>query len=187
MVIIGITGTIGAGKGTIVNYLISKKSFSHYSVREFLIKEIILKGLPVNRDSMVIVANDLRNKFSPSYIIEQLYNEAIKNQNNCIIESIRNVGEAEFLKKSCSFYLFAVDANPEIRYNRILKRKSETDKISFVEFLENERREMFTSDPNSQNISECMKLADFTFKNDDTPDELYKQVEDTLKTIHYEH
>ena len=35
MIIIGITGTIGAGKGTIVELLI-KKGFKHYSVRDFL-------------------------------------------------------------------------------------------------------------------------------------------------------
>jgi len=33
--IIGITGTLGAGKGTIVEIL-KKKWFGHYSVREFL-------------------------------------------------------------------------------------------------------------------------------------------------------
>ena len=33
-IIIGITGTLGAGKGTVVEYL-KKKSFKHYSVRSF--------------------------------------------------------------------------------------------------------------------------------------------------------
>lgn len=40
MLIIGITGTIGAGKGTVSDYLVNKKGFKHFSVREFLIKEI---------------------------------------------------------------------------------------------------------------------------------------------------
>ena len=38
MKIIGITGTIGAGKGTIVDYLVKQKNFKHYSVRNFLIE-----------------------------------------------------------------------------------------------------------------------------------------------------
>ena len=62
MIIIGITGTIGAGKGTIVEYLTDKKGFTHYSVRSFLIDEIKKRGFEVNRDSMVLVANDLRKK-----------------------------------------------------------------------------------------------------------------------------
>ena len=40
MIVIGITGTIGAGKGTIVEYLVEKKGFLHFSVREFLLKKI---------------------------------------------------------------------------------------------------------------------------------------------------
>lgn len=39
MIIIGITGTLGAGKGTVVEYL-KTKGFKHFSVREFLTQEI---------------------------------------------------------------------------------------------------------------------------------------------------
>ena len=76
MIIIGITGTLGAGKGTIVEFLLDKKGFSHFSVRAFITEEIIRRGLPVNRDSMVQVANDLRAKHTPSYIVEQLFDQA---------------------------------------------------------------------------------------------------------------
>ena len=68
MLIIGITGTLGAGKGTIVDYLINNKGFQHFSVRGFLLQEIRKRDLPENRDSMVIVANDLRKQNSPSFI-----------------------------------------------------------------------------------------------------------------------
>jgi len=62
MIIIGITGTLGAGKGTIVDYLINKKDFKHFSARAFLVEEIEKRGLENNRDSMVLVANELREK-----------------------------------------------------------------------------------------------------------------------------
>ena len=73
MITIGITGTLGAGKGTIVDYLIKNKGFVHYSVRSFITEEINRRGLPVNRDSMTMVGNDLRAQHSPSWIVEQLY------------------------------------------------------------------------------------------------------------------
>lgn len=183
MIIIGITGTLGAGKGTIVEYLVSKKKFTHFSVRSFLIKEIEKQGLQVNRDNMVTVANSLRAKHTSSYIAEQLYAEAILSGNNCIIESIRTTGEVEALKNKGNFYLFAVDALAEMRYERISKRASETDNVSFETFLENEKREMNSTDPNKQNLSRCIELADYVFENDGNIEELHEKVNAVISFI----
>lgn len=181
MIIIGITGTIGAGKGTIVDYLIEKRNFSHYSVRAYLINIINKKGLPVNRDSMVKIANGLRKEHSPSYIVEELFKEALENRENCVIESIRTPGEVISLKDKGNFILLAVDADPKIRYERIVQRASETDHISFETFLENEKREMTSDDPNKQNLSKCIEMADFVLNNDGTIEELINITENLLK------
>ncbi len=183
MIIIGITGTIGAGKGTIVDYIVNKKGFSHYSVRAFITEEINKLGLPVNRDSMVSVANDLRAKHSPSYIAEQLFEQAGKSGNNCVIESLRSPGEVEALKNKGNFFLFAVDAPAKIRYKRILQRQSETDNISFETFLENEKREMQSSDPNKQNISKCIEMADYFFENDENIEDLQEKIDTVINNI----
>ena len=181
--IIGITGTIGAGKGTIVDYLVSQKGFLHFSVRDFLTEEIQRRGMPVNRDSMVIVANDLRATHSPSYITDQLLERAVKSGKNAVIESIRAVGEIESLRKNKDFILFAVDADVRKRYERIVKRKSATDNINFNTFVENEKREMTTTDPIKQNLSECIKKADYVFTNDKDIIDLQCDVEKVLNDI----
>ncbi len=173
--IIGITGTFGAGKGTIVEYL-KEKGFAHFSVRDYLIKEIKKQNLEVNRDNMVIVANNLREKHSPSYIIEQLYKKAEKTGKDSVIESIRNIGEIKKLKQLGNFYLFSIDAYPKIRYERLSKRGTVTDNISFKEFLEEEKREMNNPDPNKQNISKCIEMADFRFQNNGSFEDLNKQI-----------
>ncbi|MCD4745777.1 MAG: AAA family ATPase [Bacteroidales bacterium] len=183
MIIIGITGTLGAGKGTIVEYLVKKKGFVHFSVRAFLIDEIKKRKLPENRDSMVKIANELRAKHSPSYIIDQLYIKAKSSGNNSIIESIRTPGEIESLKKKGDFYLFAVDAKPQIRFNRILLRNSETDHISYETFLKNEKREMTSDNPNKQNVRRCIELADYVFDNNGKTTELHNKVEKVLREM----
>jgi len=172
MKIIGITGTLGAGKGTVVDYLVRKKAYGHYSVREYLLKEIEKLGLPANRDSMVIVANELRQKHTPSFIIEELYKQAVRQGKNAVIESIRTPGEVEFLRKQPFFMLIAVDADAKTRYDHIYLRGSETDQVDFETFLENENREMNTSDPNKQNLARCMEMADIVIGNNGTVEEL---------------
>ena len=183
MLIIGITGTLGAGKGTLVEYLVKHEGFRHFSVRQFLIEEIKRHGLPVNRDSMTNVANTLRKKHHPAYIIEKLYEKAIRHGGRAIIESIRTPGEIAFLRKQGNFYLLAVDADPKVRFQRIQLRASETDRIDFETFLTNEAREMNTTDPNKQNLSECIRLADFKLTNNGSIDKLQQQLQEVLKTI----
>lgn len=181
--IIGITGTLGAGKGTIVDYLVDNQNYKHYSVRSVLIEEIQKRGLVVNRDSMTSVANDLRSKHSPSYIVDLLFERAQKANENAVIESIRTPGEVESLKSKGEFYLFAVDADPHRRYNRILQRNSETDQVGFEEFISNEQREMQSSDPNKQNLLKCREMADFIITNDGSIEDLNHQVSEIIKQI----
>lgn len=179
--IIGITGTLGSGKGAVVKFL-ERHGFKHYSVRQYLIEKIEERGLPVNRDSMVKVANELREANSPSFIVEELYKQAAKEGGDSIIESIRTVGEVEALQK-LGGYLIAVDADSAVRYSRVLIRQSETDNITFDEFLSNEAREMDNADSTKQNLGKCIEMADFVIDNNRGFDELNKQIVNVYRTI----
>ncbi len=183
MIIIGITGTLGAGKGTIVAYLVDEKGFVHYSVRAYLLEKIREKGLLENRDSMFNLANELRASHGSSYLTDQLYKEALASGKNCVIESIRTPGEIDSLRIKGHFFLLAVDADPELRYKRILLRQSETDYISRKTFLENEERELSTTDPNKQNLRKCIKMADFILLNNGSKKNLVIQLEKVLDQV----
>ena len=179
--IIGITGTLGAGKGTIVRHLIEHHGYKHYSVREFLNREVARRGMSLNRDSQVAVANELRSQYGSEYIVKMIMEKALKDGGKAVIESIRAVGEAEYLK-SHGALLWAVDADIKIRYERIRKRNSETDAISYEKFAQDEGREYKNSDPKKQSLSEVIAMSDILFYNNGKEGELIEKVRGALQS-----
>lgn len=183
MIVIGITGTLGAGKGTVTEYLIGK-GFAHYSSREFIINEVIKEGLEVNRDTVTRIGNSIRERFGPGFIVEAQYHKALLNQQDkIIIESIRTRGEVGTLRNIPNSFLIAVDAYPEVRYTRIKERNSALDNISFEKFVEDEKREWQSDDPGKQSLGDVIPEADYVITNNEGIEELNKQTEKILKDI----
>ncbi len=181
--IIGITGTIGAGKGTVVDYLVQQKGFIHFSARALILEEVIKRGLEVMRENTTLVANDLRTTYGPDYIAKELCRRAAdaqKQGKNAVMESLRSVGEVKFIRSIPGSRVFGVDADPHIRYQRVTSRKTELDQITFERFVAQEKAEMNPNDPTKGDLAACIALADVVFMNNGTMEALEAQVEKAL-------
>jgi dephospho-CoA kinase len=176
--IIGITGTIGAGKGTAVEYLVHQKGYRHISARAVWTLELEKQNLPVNRDTMTALANELRAEHGADYFVRRALEEVDGNE-NVVIESIRTIAELELLQQEGAVTM-AIDADQKIRYSRIHGRGSALDDVTFEQFVQQEKNEMKNTDPNKQNIAAVMKRADFRIQNTDTVAELHAQIEEIL-------
>ena len=178
--IFAITGTNGAGKGTVVEFL-QQAGFSHYSARSFITAEILSRGLPATRDNMIAVANDLRSRHKDSYIIERLLEQAQGAGGDAVVESVRTVGELAALRafaarSSVTCTLLAVDASLGVRFSRVLGRGTSTDSVSLEDFRRQEAVEMASEDPAKQNLAAVMRLADALIQNDGSREDLAAQV-----------
>ena len=177
--IIGVTGTNAAGKGTVVDFL-KQKGFNHYSVRDFLTQELLKRNLPTDRPHMQDIANELRTQNGPAFIVEQLYQQALQKGENAIIESFRCPGEVDAMRKLPQFILLAIDADPKIRYTRASSRNSTTDNVTFEKFIEEEKKEMTSTDPFKQNLSKCAEMADIFLLNEGTIKEFEEKLSKML-------
>ncbi len=180
--ILGIAGSFGAGKGAVVEYLVKQRNFKHFSARDLLIKEIERLGLPVNRDSMIDVANDLRKQHGPSHIVEALYAHAVRAGGDVVIESLRAVAEVRKIKELGAIVV-GVDADPMLRYERAVARKSETDNVSYEKWLEQHKRESNPEDATKQDVFGALKESDYIIQNNGSLEELHHEIERILEKI----
>ncbi len=178
--IIGITGSFGAGKGAVVDYLVKEKGFTHYSASGYITEEIKRRGLPVDRDSMIAIGNALRAEHGPSHIVEVLFDRAKTKGGDAVIEALRAVAEVRKMKELGAMIL-GVDASSEIRYERSLRRGSEKDRVSFEKWKAQEKEESNTEDPTKQNIFGALKEAHHIIVNNGTLSELHEKIDKFLE------
>ncbi|MEA1929602.1 MAG: DedA family protein [Patescibacteria group bacterium] len=176
MPIVGITGTIGAGKGTIAEYLVKHYGFGHYSARAFIVEEIERRGLEVSRDNMLAVANQLREEHGADYVIRSLFKRAAKVGVPAVIESVRSRGEVQFIHEN-NGKILAIDAPVEVRHKRVQLRKSVTDQVTLEQFLKAERAETHSDGLSQSNLLACIQLADKVLDNSDDLAFLYSQID----------
>ncbi len=183
--IIGITGTIGSGKGTVVEYL-KERGFAHYSVSKLLGELVEKEGNPKTRDFLSPMATRLQKEY-PGGAVEKIYREKflVEKPADAIIESIHRQTEADFLR-SVAGKIIGVDANLETRYRRtLLRNESEKDHVSFEEFKKHAQIEDDGGGDTlrDNNIRAVLNGADAVITNNGTLEELHAQIDEVLKQI----
>ncbi len=180
--LIGITGTFGAGKGAVVDYLVSKKGFRHVSARKIWTEELEARNMTVDRDTMTAFANEMRAVHGSAYFMERALKTVLDENEDVVIESVRTVSETELLKQKGGS-LLAINADIKERYRRISGRKSSLDNVSFEEFVRQEKAEIENDDPSKQNIAKVILMADKVIDNNGTLKELRSKTDDFLESI----
>ncbi len=173
---IGITGTNAAGKGTAAKFFI-RRGYDYYSLSDELRAILKDQGIKITRDSLTFMGNDIRKEKGAGYLAERVIK---KLKGEAVIDSIRNEGEVEAMRKLGKFVLIAIDAPIETRFKRAQERQRGEDHKSFEEFKEQEAEEMDGAQM-QQHLGKLMDMADVTIQNDGSVDELYAKLEEVLK------
>ena len=178
--LIGLTGRNAAGKGEVARYL-QTKSFYYYSLSDAIRDEIRSRGEQLTRERLIIVGNELRQKYGSNVLAERILAK-IEDDKHYVIDSIRNPAEVEAFRAAKNFKLVRIEAPPQVRFERILSRHRESDPSTFDEFVALENREA-EGDDTSQNLVKVELMADDTLVNDGPLSKLYPQIDGRLKKL----
>ena len=184
--IIGLTGKNAAGKGEAANYLKSK-GFIYYSLSDVIRDEATKRGIEHSRDNLIKIGNELREKFAPNYLAQQInakIREILRNNSkqNFAIDSIRSPFEAKELMKNKDFTLVGIDAPIGTRFKRLVERNRIGDAKTLEDFKKQEQRENLKSDTNQQ-LDATFGMAKEIISNNGALEEFHTKIDDLLNHL----
>ena len=179
--VIGVVGTLAAGKDAVSQYLVSR-GFHFFSGGDYTrqyIREYGLGGL--DRDNLQRVANELRRKHGADYMSRVGLETAGR---PLVISGARTPAEVEIIKRHGG-YVIAVDAPVERRYAWAKARGRIDDAVTTEEFKRLEAAEATGREAHTIQLESVIAMADFSISNDGTQEELQAKVDEVLRRIGY--
>jgi dCMP deaminase len=176
--IIGLTGRNASGKTEVCKYLISR-GFECHSLSDEIREEIRGRGQDITRERLILVGNELRSRSGPGALAERIL-ARLGQDRNYVVDSIRNPAEVEVLRRRKDFTLLAVEADPEVRFERSRQRGREGAAATADRFTVEEARELASDNPAAQQLLATQRLADFCVANNGSIEDLHRQLAEIL-------
>ncbi len=180
--VIGIVGTLGAGKGTVVRYL-QRQGFRHYSSSGILKEILTQRGILPDRRHLSTLADELNEKYDGGVLYLSHERAQKEGAEDYVLEAIHRESEARYIR-SLGGYILGIDADPKLRYERTTKRnEGNKDNVTYEEFLQSIAREEDGKGTGTPHILKVLQMADFVIQNDGTIAELERKVAAVLEEV----
>ena len=177
--VIGLTGTNGAGKTVVCEYL-KTRGFSYRSLSDEIRLELAAQGQLATRENLIETGNRLRREFGPAALAERI-KEKLEIGHNYVVDSVRNPSEVESLRRLPEFHLLHIDAPVTVRFERVRARGGERTPASYEEFVAQEEREMRSLDPAAQQLRAVSEMAEQRLINAGSKEDLFARVDELVR------
>lgn len=183
MRVVGLVGYIASGKSTISTHFVDR-GFLYYKLSDAIREECIHRGMPVTRENLQDVGNDLREKHGGAILAERVLALA-EGAQPVVIDGVRNPEEIEYLRQHADTFMLGVVAPQYVRLERYLQRASERgeDGVTKASFIRaNEREKGVGEDESGQQVEVCLGLVDHTIHNTGSLDDLLLSCEELIQS-----
>lgn len=171
--IIGLTGSMGCGKGEVVKIL-QKEGFDYITLSSMVREEARKRGVPEEREKLMEIGNFMRSEDGAGVLASRAI-EKIK-ASDCdkwIIDGIRNPAEIAELRKGKDVHIVAVNAGRDVLVERIFRRSRQSDPDVYAEIISRIERELGKGESDDgQQVAKCINDADIVIDNEGTLEEL---------------
>jgi dephospho-CoA kinase len=177
-IIIGLVGTLASGKGTVKDYLIKKYQAQDCRFSTILRDVLNRLDLPISRENLQKISTILRQNFGEDLLAKAIAKDASRLSSALVvIDGIRRLSDIGHLLELENFILVSVDADPQIRFKRLVERNENAgdDKKTFEQFLLDQEVEA------DRQIPEVIKVAKEKINNNGHLEDLYSQIDKIIE------
>ncbi len=176
--IIGITGTIGSGKGVAAKHLKRKYHFNTINLGNIIRSIAKKEHVEPTRDKLHRLQEKYHKKHGKDYIISLAFEKINKNKwKNVAIDGIRLPEQAIFAKRN-KIKLIFIDASPVVRFERMKKRHRHNYSKTLQQFKKEEAKEW-----KNFNLRKTFSYADYKIFNNGSEKELFKKIDKIMKKL----
>lgn len=176
--ILGLVGKQGCGKGTVADLLRAEYGAGYYRFSAILGDILDRLAIEKNRDNFVTISTVLRQAFGEDVLSYALESHVVRSSEELvIIDGIRRPEDIVALEPLPQFHLISVDADSELRFERMKKRGEKVNEsdMTWEKFLADEQASTEVT------IPLVMQRAKVTLQNNGTREELIEKTRKMMK------
>jgi dephospho-CoA kinase len=180
-IVVGLAGMPGAGKSLVVETA-REEGYAVVVMGDVVREETQKRGLDPNPKNIGKVMLELREKCGNSIIAEKCIPRIEQQESGkVIVDGLRSLSEVDAFKAHFSrFSLVAVHASPEIRFNRVSRRRRSDDPDGWDVFHERDMRELGVG------LGNAIAMAGHLIVNENRRDDAKSKVRVTLRRVEEE-
>ena len=178
--ILGLVGEIASGKDTIAEYLVKNYGATTVSFSQPLRDIAHRIYLEENRNNLASLGRVLRAEFGQDILSKAIAQEVKQATSSIVVlPNIRLESDLKHLTNEPNFILIAVEADQRIRYERLIKRRQNTDDAgkTWEEFLADSQLET------EIHIRDLAQKARYKIDNNHGFVSLFEQIEKIIQTL----
>lgn len=179
-IILGLVGPIASGKGAMKKYI--EEKYAGKDCRFSTILRDVLSRIDVqnSRDNLQRVSTVLRQTFGEDLLSRAIVKDAQNIEADVVvIDGVRRMADIKYLQEMDNFFLLAINADPQVRFERLRGRNENEgdDSKTYEQFLADHEAEA------DREVPQVMKGAKFSIDNSGGWASLFSQIDEIINKI----